>query len=119
MVLTNSLLTAARNDTVAFLGADMTHMAIGTGTTAPTSADTALTTEVFDDVIDEIDTSQVDRRSFTLQVGSGEANGNTIAEIGAKNGTTLRVHDLINSIAKDSSLQLFVTVTITVTCVEI
>lgn len=94
-------------------------MAVGTGSTTPVASDTALTTEVFDDVIDEVDTSSADRRSFTLQIGSGEANGSTIVEMGAKNGTTLRLHDLLNSITKDSSIQLFVTATITVTVTEI
>lgn len=120
MVLSTSLLSSILNGSLNYLATDITAAAVGDDATpAPTAADTALNNQVFADVIDSVDASISDRRSFTFQIGSGEANGSSIVEVAFKSGSTQRSHDLINSINKTSDIQLFATLTIIGEVVEV
>lgn len=119
MTLQNDFLTAVRSDVLAYLVANVARGHVGTDGTAPTAADGGLLAQVFEDSFDDTDTSQVDSRTFTLQIGSGEANGNTILEGGAElSDNTSVIRNLINSINKTSDIQLWLAVKLTVEVTE-
>jgi hypothetical protein len=93
----------------------VTHMAVGTGTTAVSAANTALTTETHRNAVTEtIATNKV--MTFKMYLASGQANGggtSTLREIGLFNsasGVTMFARALLSSpITKSAS----VTVTFT------
>jgi hypothetical protein len=85
----NLLRDAIYGDSVTFYS----HIAIGTGTTAPTASDTALETEIFPDGANRSAISSRTKPSakavrLQMLVGVGEANGEDITEIGAVNAAT-------------------------------
>ena len=91
-----------------------THIAIGTGTTPAAAGDTALETEVFPDGANRSAISSKTKpaakttRSQML-VGTGEANGEDLTEVGEVNaatGGTLTNHVIHTAIAKDASFEL-------------
>lgn len=90
------------------------HIAIGTGTTAPTASDTALETEVFPDGANRSAISSLTKPSskvvrLQMLVGAGEANGDDLTEVGVVNAATSGtfmnrvVH---TAISKDASFEL-------------
>ncbi len=84
----------------------ITHLAIGTGTAAPTANDTALQTEVFRDAVTKR-TPDVGKLSIQYYLPSTAANGNTLTEAGlfnAANGGTLVARVTYQPIAKTASL---------------
>lgn len=120
MTLTNLLFSGSRDAVLDYMETTIVNANVGTGSTAPSAADTALATQVFEDVIDSIDTTAVDRRVFTLEIGSGEANGNTIREGGFElSSGNLAGRWLLNSILKTSDIQLWLDATIIVTVTEV
>lgn len=67
--------------------ATLNYIALGTGTTAPAAANTALQTEVFRDVFTQ--TTVADGKiAIKYYLGSASANGNTLAEAGLFAGAT-------------------------------
>lgn len=91
-----------------------THIAVGTGTTAALASNTALETEIYPDganrnaITSRTKPSAKKARLQTL-IAAGEANGNTITEVGALNaatGGTLMNRVLPTAIAKDASFEL-------------
>ena len=63
----------------------MSHMAIGTGTTAATLADTTLETEVFRKALGSTAKSAVGQLTHQITVLTSEANGNDLTEEGLFN----------------------------------
>ena len=122
MVLTTLLLNRTRDDVKVDLEVIYTHASIGTGTTTPVIGDTALEFEVFEDVIDDFGTAVANAITASLLVLTTEGNGNSITEIGFKDGLTgtanLWNHDLITAINKTSDIQLFFDKTITINVTE-
>lgn len=99
-----------RSDVKDDIEADVLYAAVGTGITAPTISDTALTSEIFRDVIDEYDKSTTDTITVSLRVLTTEANGYDLAEVGlfeSASGGTAQTHDLITSITKTNDIQLY------------
>lgn len=100
---------------------DVTHIAIGTGTTTPLPADTVLGSEVERNAFDEVKVknSSSGTYDFTSTFGLTEANGSTLAETGlftASSGGTMRLRKLLtNTIAKTSSVEVSVGLRVTVT----
>ena len=90
-------------------------MALGTGTTAVTSTDTTLDTEVFRGAMTSF-TDTDGQTVFKYFLASGSANGNTLAEAGlftAGSGGTMYARSVLSStIVKTSSI----TATFTWTC---
>jgi hypothetical protein len=79
---------------------------VGTGTTAPTAADTALGNAVFSREIDRRipSTKKVEAQMY---IATSEANGNTLAEAGLFEGATLVARALISPvIVKTVSIEL-------------
>jgi len=62
-----------------------THLAIGTGTTAPTKEDTALETEVFRDTFTQTQEPETGKVTYKYYLASGDANSNNISEAGLLN----------------------------------
>lgn len=120
MSLTQEIFDDVQEDVLAFLAANVGNANVGTDNTTPTSSDSALGAQVFEDSIDDTDTTQSDRVTFSLQIGSGEANGNTLAEAGLEDITgALWLRELLNSIAKTSDIQLFIDYRIIATVEEV
>lgn len=92
-----------------------THIAVGTSTTSPAGGDTALGNEVFRSGYDG-STDNGTNVTVTMTIGSGEANGNDLAEVGAFNsssGGTMINHALFSEpITKNSSKEITVTITL-------
>ena len=122
MTLTTLILNRTRDDVKIDLTAIITHGAIGTGTTTPAVGDTALTNEVFEDTIADFSTAVVNQITASLEVTTTEANGNSISEVGFKDGLTgtalLWTHDLITAINKTSDIALWFDETITINVTE-
>lgn len=76
MALTSEHLVDAASPTVSYL-------AVGTGNTPPTNADTGLQTEVFRDFITKADKGSFGSSSISYFLPTTNANGNTLREIGA------------------------------------
>ena len=116
----NLVVTAGRNLLRDLLNntspAGLTHVAIGTGTTAVNAAQTALVTEVFRDVITQRLTD-VGQLTVTLYLSTSSANGSTLAEVGLFNasssGTMYARVVLASTIAKTSAIAVTFTWTLT------
>ena len=65
----------------------MTHMAVGTGVTLPSVSDTVLETEVFRNLIARRVPTAENLR-MQMFIGTGDANGNTLAEAGIFNAAS-------------------------------
>lgn len=97
-----------------------THGAIGTGTTAPTSADITLETEVFRKARQET-SSGTNTKTISSWIASTEANGNDITEFGfldAGSGGTLWNHNTFSAKSKTSDIELWFDVELTINVVE-
>ena len=84
-----------------------THLAVGTGSTAASAAQTTLVTEVFRDALTSTTTASK-AVTFKYYLASGSANGNTIREIGlftaSSGGTMVARAVLASPIVKTSSV---------------
>ncbi len=122
MVLTSLVKVDIRNDAASRLDTIFTHGAIGTNSTVPTAADTALGTEVFRDTIDEFDNPATGIVTASLRVLSTEANSNSIAEYGwldSNSGGNLWTRNTITAISKTSAIQLFLDTQISIEVIEV
>lgn len=99
--------TAIKNDIVG----TYTHYAWGDDNTTPTNSDTALTSEITRKTLESIDSSsKPDTIIFKGKLLFGEANSNTLVEIGvfdASSGGNILFHTLSLSKTKASDTQLF------------
>lgn len=121
MVLTTTLLTRIRDDTLTTLGTLFLFGAVGDDGTTPTVGDTTLGNEVFRKAIEELDTTVPTAITASLRLTTTEANGFTIRETGWLDLITagnLWTHDLLTGVNKTSDINLFLDTTITVTVVE-
>jgi hypothetical protein len=107
----NLVVTAGRNLVRDLLhgasAAQVTHLALGTGTAAVAASDTTLGTEVFRDTLTSR-TAAAGKLTCVYYLGTGSANGNTLSEAGlltASSGGTLYARALLASaIAKTSAI---------------
>jgi hypothetical protein len=95
------------------------HMAFGIGTTTPQHSNTALNDEVYRTAVTESDQTGGDLDLVTF-LDTGEANGNTLTEVGmftddAIAGGMLLNHALITSVEKTNMKTVTTTVTLTFT----
>ena len=93
------------------------YMAIGTGSTSPQPSDTALQNEVLRKDASESKggTGEV---TYTITVGSSEANGNDLQEVGlfnASSGGTMLNRITFTKISKTSDIEVKFEIKITVT----
>ncbi len=99
-----------------------THGAVGDDSTTPTPGDTTLANEVFRSARDDVDKSASGKIIVSLEISSGEANGNSIEEFGWFNDPsagTMWVRDLLTPITKTSDISLFLDTSITITTEEV
>lgn len=93
-------------DRILGTGNALTHMAIGTGTTAVAAGQTALTTEVVRGAFTST-TASAKKQTIKYYLDGSTANGNTLAEAGlfnaASTGTMYARALLASTIAKTSS----------------
>lgn len=91
-----------------------THIAIGTGTTAASSSDTTLETEIFPDganrnAITSRTKPAAKKVRLQTMIAAGDANGNALTEVGALNaatGGTLMNHVIHTAINKTAAFEL-------------
>ena len=108
--LVRSLLTTA--DTTA-----LTHMGVGTGTTAPASLDTALETEVARPALTQINNTDTGEFECKLFLDASTANGSDLTEAGlftASSGGTLFARVTHDAISKSSAITITYTWTVAV-----
>jgi len=71
---------------------DITHLGVGTGTTAAVEGDTALGTEVYPDAADRNAATGSSpssyKRRYVMTLAAGDANGSTLTEVGAFTAAT-------------------------------
>ena len=79
--------------------------------------------ETFRDAMDTFDkTSEVDKITAGLVIGSTENNGNDVKEYGIfddPSAGTMYLRDLLNTISKTSDIQLYIDVELTITVTEV
>jgi len=98
---------------------EITHCAIGTGSTAESASQTALVTEVYRTGIGSLHTGGASSRDVISETsfGSLEANGSTIYEAGlftaASGGTMISRFKFASSVTKTVNIELIVKWTIT------
>ena len=121
--LTTLFLNQVRDDVKTDIENEVTNAAIGTDSTPFATSDTALGAEVFDDTIDEFDSSATDTVVASFRVLTTEGNTNTIREVGffdADPDTTgnLVSRNVITAISKTTDIQLFLDLSIKITITE-
>jgi hypothetical protein len=105
----NLVTLAGRNlvrDALSGISVDITHLAVGTGTTAVDASDTAMETEVLRGILTRTmrNSGQV---VFDYYLASGDANGSELTEAGlfdAASSGTLFAHYVHAAISKSSSI---------------
>ena len=111
-MMLDAMLNAIRNylydgsDAADFLPS---HIALGTGTTAASAADTTLEGEVYRGAISSKVKPSSKRVRYTLSLGVNQANGNALTKCGlitAATGGTLQNEILHTVINKTSSIEL-------------
>ena len=116
MTLQTDFLNSARDAIKDDIETDFSHGAIGTGTTAPTTTDGTLETEVLRKATQET-TSGTNTKTISAWIASGEANGNDITEFGflsAASGGTLWTRNTFDAKAKTASIEIWLDVEITI-----
>ena len=115
-MMTNTALSAIQTTVLSSISSGVTHIAVGSGTTAPSVTDTTLVTETYRDaVLSEITAGNT--YTAQLYLDTTEDNGNNIKEIGlfsASSGGTMYERALTNIIAKTSSVEVFAEINIMV-----
>ena len=108
MVAVTLTLTNAQNAAATDLDGNLTHVAVGDDNTTPTEGDTDLGNTTYTDTkfASSLSANVV---TVDLRLDVTENNGNTINEIGTKDGASgnLYTHDLTTSFAKTSSKEAF------------
>lgn len=122
-MILNAFLTDLRNAIYGDSFTAASHIAIGTGTTAVTASDTALETEVYPDGANRSAISSRTKPTDAsvrqqMLITVGQANGESIMEIGASNAATGGTFQnrivLPTAVAKTAAYQLKVQVQTTV-----
>ena len=119
--ITNTFIASLKSDALTYTGTQMTHAAFGSGTTTPSSSDTTLEGEFSRLAATEV-TVAATKVTMSGFLGSGTANGNTIAKVGSFNSGT--VGDmatqflLTSTIAKTTDKEVWVDQDITITVTE-
>lgn len=95
---------------------------VGTDNTAADPTDTALGTEVFRTAITSFDKTDPTEVVISVEIGAGDANGNTIVEAGcntASSSGTQLTRNVVNAITKTSDIILFLDTSIDIEVVEV
>lgn len=93
-------------------GEAVTHMAVGSDSTAPALSDSGLYAEFYRNTLTSTSRDGSGGATFTLYIGTNDANGNTIREAGLFNapdgGTMLSRVDFTSTeeVAKDSTISV-------------
>lgn len=110
MVNTTKLLDNAKQVVKQEVISQATHIAIGTGSTTPTPTDTSLENEVYRKERQEY-SEENDSVIISGWIGTNEANGNTIREIGLFNADSngdLLMRAIIDEIQKTDAIELWI-----------
>ena len=94
---------------------------VGTDNTTATSADTSLVAEVFRTTIQSFDKTNPTEIICSVEIGAGDANGETIQEVGTNTLTALGTQltrNVVNAIGKTSDIVLFLDTSITIAVTE-
>jgi hypothetical protein len=120
MVQTTTFLTTVKTAVKTVISDNSTYLAVGTGTTAATAADTTLETEVTRKARQEVTTGTSDV-IVSLFLNSTESNSNSLTEVGvfdaAAAGNMIQ-RDTFTAIAKTSSIEVWIDVETQVTVTQ-
>lgn len=124
MVITTPTKTAVRDATKDKVDELFLYVAVGDGDTIPDAGDTALDNETFRTLRFDVDKTTIPEEvTVTGEVGFGENNSETIAEIGwftASSGGTLLARDVLNNeIVKTSDIEVVLPKRVIVTVTEV
>lgn len=111
MVVTTIALNNMRDASVATINNNYTHIAVGTVNTAPAVSDTALGGEVLRKPFQETTGPTGGVLTTSMRISTTEANGNTLVEIGVfdeSSGGTMASRNLITSLAKDNTKEVWI-----------
>lgn len=110
MGVTQTKFDEIKSTIITNLGTAISHVAVGSNATAPTAGDTTLNSEDYRDTTFSED-SGASFFSANMFLDTTENNGNTILEVGtftAGAGGTMYNRALTNSVAKTSSVEMFI-----------
>ena len=110
MTNTQSFLDDSKTNQQTFTLTRSTYIAAGTGTTAVTAADTTLETETVRKARQE-STSGTSDVTVSLFLGTADANGDVITEVGALDAASvgnLMNHSLITAITKNAATDIWI-----------
>lgn len=110
MVLINNFIDNALGSVKNQISDDFTHIDFGTGTTTPTISDSVMENSIVRNARQDISILS-DSVVVSGFLGSGQANGEDISEIGAfdaGSGGNMQDHSLITAVTKTSSKELWV-----------
>ena len=110
MTNTQTFLDAVKSDVKTFTLTKSTYIAAGTGTSATTAADTTLETETIRKARQESTTGTSDV-VVSLFLGTADANGDTLTEVGALDAAStgnLMNHSLITAITKAADTDIWI-----------
>ena len=109
MTLQTNILATIETGAVTILSSEVSHLAVGDGTSTPLVSQTALDNETYRDAIFNTATT-ANTYTTSLYLDVTEANGSSIAEIGAfdsSSGATMISRNLTNVAAKTSSKEFY------------
>lgn len=121
MVLTQDLFDEVIDDIKNGMEEQFLYVNVGTDDTTATSADTSLGTEVFRTPIQSFDKSAPTEVVISGEIGAGDANGNTIVEVGnntASSSGTQLTRNVVNPITKTSDVVLYLDTSISIEVTE-
>jgi hypothetical protein len=119
-MLTNYVLNAIKSSLLLDMQTNISHIAVGSGTTTPTTSDTALVTETDRDALF---TESVTGSVYTcsMYLDTTEANSTNIAETGLFNASSsgiMYLRALTNVIAKTSAVETFIEINVLIAAVN-
>ena len=123
MVATKYLLDTLTNYVMNFIQTNLTHIAVGTDNTPPTTSDTALGNEVLRKAAQEISVDSINNTvTASMWIASTEANGTTLQEVGTFDSDTdgnMLSRNTFNAIPKDDTMEVWIDIEFTVSVNEV
>ena len=110
MTVQTTILNAIESGAITTISSYTTHIAVGTGTSTPLVSQTTLDSEVLRENVFSTESPANNKLLVSMFLDTTEANGNTIGELGifnASSGGTMVSRNKTNSLAKDSSTEVY------------
>ena len=113
-MITDVLINALFDDLQTYYTNNFNYLAVGTGTTAPSSSDTALGNEVLRKARQEYVRDDTNKKfTVSMWISTLEANGNDLTEVGVldtNSGGNLFTREIFDAISKTSDIEIWIDV---------